>query len=104
MASFFSKLFGGGSAADRATPEPGDPVVHAGLVIRAAPEPEGSQFRLAGLIIKETDTGPLQRHFVRADVFADHAEAVDFTIRKGRQIIDEQGDRLFADGQSSGRA
>jgi len=104
MASFFSKLFGGGSADTNAGPKLDDPVAHEGLIIRAAPEPEGSQFRLAGLIIKETDDGNLERKFVRADVFNSYEEAVEFTVRKGQQIIDEQGQRLFADGEPTGRA
>lgn len=104
MASFFSKLFGGGSSGNDAGPKLGDPVVHEGLIIRTAPEPEGSQFRLAGLIIKETDEGNLERKFVRADVFTSYDEAVDFTLRKGKQIIDEQGQRLFADGEPTGRS
>lgn len=104
MASFFSKLFGGWSSDDNAGPKLGDPIAHEGLIIRAAPEPEGSQFRLAGVIIKETDAGELERKFVRADVFSSHDEAIEFTVRKGKQIIDEQGKRLFADGEPTGRA
>ena len=103
MASFFSKLFGGG-AADAAGPKLGEPEAYKGLILRAAPEPEGAQFRLAGVIIKETGDGDLERHFVRADLFTDPDEAIDFALRKGRQIIDEQGDRLFADGEKTGRA
>lgn len=103
MASFFSKLFGGGSGGD-AGPKQDDPISYEGFVIVAAPEPEGSQYRLTGRIIKETDNGNLEREFVRADVFASRDEAVDFTVRKGKQIIDEQGQGLFADGAETGRA
>ncbi len=104
MASFFSKLFGGGSGGDDAGPKRGDPVPHDGLIIRAAPQSEGGQFRLAGVIIKETETGDLERMFVRADLFTSREEAEDYSIRKGKQIIDEQGQRLFADGADTGRA
>ncbi len=104
MVSFFAKLFGGGSSDTSASPKRSDPVEHEGLTIRAAPMPEGSQFRLAGVIIKTTDAGPLERLFVRADLFTTREEAEDFTVRKGKQIIDEQGQRLFADGAETGRA
>ena len=103
MASFFFKLFGGGSAT-ASGPQQSEPETYEGFVLRAAPEAEGSQFRLAGVIIKETADGNLERHFVRADLFTDRDEAIDYTLRKGRQIIDEQGDRLFADGEKTGRA
>jgi hypothetical protein len=37
-------------------------------------------------------------------VFTSREEAKEFGVRKGKQIIDEQGDRLFADGAPTGRA
>ncbi len=108
MASFFSRLFGGLSgkpAGGEAGPaDRGDPVAYEGLVIRAAPEQAGGQWRLAGVIIKPGDDGDLERTFLRADTFTSREEAESFAIRKGKQIIDEQGARLFADGKESGRA
>lgn len=103
MISFFSKLFGGGGNAD-AAPTQGDPVDYEGLVIRSSPMADGGQWRLAGVIIKQSDQGPLERQYVRADVFTSREEALDFGVRKGKQIIDEQGDRLFADGALTERA
>jgi len=35
---------------------------------------------------------------VRADVFADREAAVAFSISKAKQIIAEQGDRMFGSG------
>ena len=108
MASFFSRLLGGLSgkpAEDKSGPsERGEPVSYEGLQIRAAPESAGGQWRLSGVIIKAGEDGDLERTFLRADTFASREEAESFTIRKGKQIIDEQGDRLFADGAPSGRA
>ncbi len=103
MASFFSKLFGG-AGAKAVVPEKSDPVSYEGLTLQAAPQPEGSQWRLAGVITQETESGLLERHYVRADLFTSRDEAEDFSIRKGKQIIDEQGLRLFADGKPTGRA
>ena len=103
MASFFSKLFGGSGAKD-AVQAKSEPVPYEGFLIRATPQPEGSQWRLAGEIILESDNGPLTRTFVRADVMVSREEAEEFSIRKAKQIIDEQGKRLFADAAESGRA
>ena len=99
MASFFSKFFGGGGAAKR-----GGPVPYQGLTIQAAPEPAGDRWRLAGVISKQGGDATLERSFMRADTFPSREEAESFAIRKGKQIIDEQGEKLFADGAPSGRA
>ena len=105
MASFFSRLFGGGSEeSESGAATRGDPVNYEGLVIQAAPERAGDQWRLAGVIIKPGDDGPLERSFLRADTFTSRDEAETYAIRKGKQIIDEQGARLFQDGEPTGRA
>ena len=100
MASFFSKLFGGGGGAAKR----GGPVRYEGLTIQAAPEPAGDQWRLAGVISKQGGDGTLERGFMRADTFPSREEAEASAIRKGKQIIDEQGEMLFADGEPTGRA
>ena len=104
MASFFSKILGGGSADKDEVAERGDPVSYEGLTIRAAPERAGDQWRLVGVIIKQDGERALERVYLRADTFPTREEAESFAIRKGKQIIDEQGDKLFADGAASGRA
>jgi hypothetical protein len=92
--SFFKKLFGGGSA------KPEEPVIgptleYAGFLIRATPYREGTQFQLCGIIEKEIGGELKQHRYVRADKFPSAEDAGSFTLAKGRQIIDEQGDRLF---------
>ena len=107
MASFLSRLFGGltGKPAEgEETPKRGEAVDYEGFKIRPAPEKADSQWRLAGVIVKPGDDGDLERVFIRADLFTSREEAETFAIRKGQQIIDEQGDRLFADGAPSGHA
>ncbi len=104
MASFFSKLFGGSSSKSASGPKRSDPVSYNDLTIQAAPEEAGDQWRLAGFIIKQADDGPLERKFLRADTFPSRDEAIEYAVRKGKQIIDEQGARLFADGEPTGRA
>jgi hypothetical protein len=92
--SFLKSLFGGGKAS---APEPAvkAEIEHKGFVIRATPFKENGQFQTAGLIIKEIDGVKKEHKFVRADRHASQDDAVEFSFSKGRQIIDEQGDRLF---------
>jgi hypothetical protein len=90
--SFLKSLFGGGrqtSDAPAATAE------HKGFTISAAPYREEGQWQLAGVISKEIGGERKERRFVRADRFASQEEAARLAIEKGRQIIDEQGERLF---------
>lgn len=104
MASFFKKLFGGGAAAnDGGAAKRSDPVEYKGYFIEAAPLRQGEQWRLAGFIVKKDEAGDLEREFSRADTFPSHDDAVSFSQRKGQQIIDERGPKLFADGAPSGR-
>ena len=97
MASFLSKLFGGGtdnqSSEDQA-------VTYNGCQIIAAPEKAGGQWRLAGRITKEIDGDLHERAFIRADLLPSREEAATVAVRKAKQIIDEQGERLFAPGSS----
>ena len=103
MASFLSRLFGGGS--DKASGgSTGETVEYSGFAIRATPIKEGGQWRLAGMIIKSTDEGDLERTFLRADLLSSREDAESSAINKGKQIIDEQGAHLFADGEKEGRA
>ncbi len=46
-------------------------------------------------LIQQFDDGVKEQHFIRADMFATRDEAEACALRKGQQIIDEQGDRLF---------
>ena len=104
MVSFFSKLFGSGQNLLDEAPSQDDPVEHKGLIIFPTPISDGGQWRLAGVIIMHSDQGRLERHYVRADVFSSCEEAEEFSARKGKQIIDEQDERLFANGTETGRA
>lgn len=94
--SFLKSLFGGGKSAAGASPvATAKTAEHKGFTIEAQPYMEGGQYQLAGVISKEIDGTRREHRFVRADRFAGLEEAADFAIVKGRQIIDEQGDRLF---------
>lgn len=106
MASFLSRLFGGGGAARDAggSGAAGESVAYQGLTIRPVPERAGGQWRLAGIIVKQTEAGALERTFLRSDLFASREDAESFAVTKAKQIIDERGESLFADGAKTGRA
>ena len=107
MASFVSRLLkgltGGSSAGDRPA-ERGEAVVHKELVIHPAPEREGNQWRVAGVIIKQSGNEEMERAFTRADTVATREEAETLSVLKARQIIDQRGAALFGDGKPTGRA
>ena len=93
--SFWKSLFAGG-ARDAGRPKPMRTEEHKGFRIEAMPYAEAGQFQVAGRISKEIDGIVKQHKFVRADRFGSLEEAADFTILKGRQVIDQQGERIFA--------
>ena len=68
---------------------------HEGFLIRPAPRRQGSEWLTAGSIAKQFPDGLKEYSFVRADVFRDRDAAVAFSISKAKQIIAEQGDRMF---------
>jgi hypothetical protein len=90
--SFFKKLFGGSAPAE---PKAGPTLDYEGFTIKATPFAEGGQFQLCGVIEKEIGGEVKQHRFIRADKFPSAEEAGQFALAKGRQIIDERGDRVF---------
>jgi hypothetical protein len=92
--SFWKKLFGG-STAEEADGKPGEPVEYNGFMLRAAPYKSEGQYQTAGVVTKEID-GVLKEHkFIRADRHASLDDAVEFSLSKARQLVDEQGERIF---------
>jgi hypothetical protein len=102
MASFLSNLFsmfsGGKAASDAAGPS-GEPQLYGDCTIYAEPRKEGSQYRLAGRIEKKVGDEVLVRNFIRADLFSSSDDAIECTVRKAHQIIDQHGPSLFGDGE-----
>jgi hypothetical protein len=99
MASMFkglwSRLTGGGEATDAQEPSM-EAVEYKGFRIRPAPYPAKGQFQTAGVIEKEVDGVVKEHRFIRAETHASKDDAGAFAIAKARQIIDEQGDRIFS--------
>jgi hypothetical protein len=95
--SFLKSLFGlGGSKEGSGGPAAAvKEAEHKGFIIRATPYKDGGQYQTAGTISKEIEGEMKEYKFVRADRFATLEEAADLSLSKGRQIIDEQGERMF---------
>lgn len=97
--SFLKRLFGLGSSeqspAESGSAAAAKEIEHKGFLIKATPFKEGGQFQTCGVITKDVG-GTLREHrFIRADRFPSMDDAVEVAIRKGQQMIDEQGERLF---------
>ena len=89
--SFLKKLFGGNS--DAPTSAAGE--TYEGFRITPTPQREGTQYRIGARIEKEID-GEMRSHtLIRADTIGDPDEAAAASIAKAKQMIDEQGDRIF---------
>lgn len=90
--SFWKKLFGGGAPKEEPASEP---VEHKGFTVLAAPFQNEGQYQTAGRISKEVGGETKTHEFIRADRHASREDAVAFSIHKAKQIIDEQGERIF---------
>lgn len=84
--SILSKLFGGGAQTPAATAE-----TYKDFSILPVPQKDGGGWRIAAEITK----GDRTHHLIRADVVEGKDAADDASVRKAKQMIDEQGDRLF---------
>ncbi len=95
--SFLKKLFGIGGAGEGAgaEPESSEAQEYKGFTIRAAPFKADSQYQTCAVITKDVDGVAKEHRLIRADRFAALDAAVDVSFRKARQMIDEQGERLF---------
>ena len=103
MASFISNIIsmfsGGGKPTSEAAGPSGEPQLYNDCTIYAEPRREGSQYRLAGRIEKKVGDEVLVRNFIRADMFSSSDDAIECTVRKAQQIIDQHGSSLFGDGE-----
>jgi len=91
---FFNRVFG--SKDDPPKSRAVDAVIYQEFEIRPAPVKEGSGWRISGTIVKEVDGATREHVFIRADSCADQESAVVLTVRKARQLIDEQGEKIFS--------
>jgi hypothetical protein len=96
--SFLKKLFGGGDGGSKAAPGE-DKVLgeesYKDFLIKAIEMRAGSELQLAGIIEKDVAGERRTYKFVRADRMSSKDDLVAMAFGKGRQIIDEQGERIF---------
>jgi hypothetical protein len=94
LGGFLKGLLGGrgegGAPAAR-----GEAVTYKDYTITPTPMRQGGQFLTAGTISKDFPDGRKEHRFIRADTHGSAEDAAAFAVSKGRQIIDEQGDRIF---------
>jgi len=98
MISFFRQIWAGlaGGGGDKGADIPSaEPVEYKGYRIRPVPYPAKGQYQTAGLIEKEFGSDVKEYRFVRAETHPSKDDASAFAIVKAKQIIDEQGDRIF---------
>ncbi|KQB97274.1 hypothetical protein AL073_09575 [Loktanella sp. 1ANDIMAR09] len=84
--ALFSKLFGGGKTS-QATPAE----TYKGCTITPAPEKASNGWRIGARIERDGQVHDL----IRADVLQSKEQAEKASVAKAKQMIDEQGDRLF---------
>ncbi len=90
--SLLSRLFGG----KRESAEPESAVIdYEGFRVIPEPMKEGSVWRLCARIEKEIDGETKSHRVIRADTLQGRDQAVEVSINKAKQMIDEQGDALF---------
>ena len=93
--SILSRLFGGGGG-DAKRAAPGFPAEdYKGFSITPAPQADEGGYRLSARIERQVDGEVKVHHLLRADVLRDEGEAAAAALRKARQVIDEQGERIF---------
>ena len=90
--SILSRLFGGG-AKPEAQAEVSE--TYKEFRIFAAPRSDRDGYRVGARIEKEIGGEVKVHHLLRADTLRSLDEAQAFSIRKARQVIDEQGDAIF---------
>jgi len=100
--SFLKSLLGklSSGAAAGATPKaaaPAKSIEHKGFTVSAAPFEQDGRYQTAGTIEKEIDGVRKQHRFIRADSHPSVDQAVEFSIQKGCQIVDQMGERVFAE-------
>ena len=89
--SFLKKLFGGGGGSESEAKSE----TYKDFRITPTPIKEGNTYRVSATIEKDVDGKTKTHEFVRADTIQGLDEAQAACIRKAKQVIDEQGERIF---------
>ena len=92
------RFLGGGGDDDGTKPPRFSAETYNGYAITPDPIRKEGGWLTSGLIVKETAEGRKEHRFIRADTHTSEDEAARFSITKAKQIIDQQGERLFSGG------
>jgi hypothetical protein len=90
LKALWRRLVGGGAAAADS-----EAIEYNGFRIRPTPYRRGGEYQTCGVIEKEVAGETKEHRFIRAELHPSREAAIEFSIAKARQIIDEQGERLF---------
>ncbi len=90
LLSSLKSIFSGGEVAPK-EPEVMSSVEYIGFTITPAPVQEAAGFRVNGTIYK----GEQSHVFIRADTLPSAEMCAEEMVRKAKQMIDQQGDRIF---------
>jgi len=91
----FQSLTGGGDAKKSTATVAADPVTYKEVTITPTPLSEGGQFKTAGSISQMVDGVERKTEFIRADNHTTADAAIEHSINKAKQIVDERGAALF---------
>jgi hypothetical protein len=95
LKAIWNHLVGRREAAPEQEPA-GEAVEYKGYRIRPAPYKTGGAYQTAGVIEKDFADGVKEHRFIRSETYPSRDAAAAFALVKGRQIIDQQGDRVFS--------
>ncbi|MCF8485838.1 MAG: hypothetical protein K9G71_11505 [Rhodobacteraceae bacterium] len=89
MTSFLSRLFG------KSAPQAPEPVLHKEFRIFPQPIKDGAGFRIAARIEKDFGEETKTHHLIRADTHGAEDGAIEASVAKAKQAIDQLGDTIF---------
>ena len=95
LGKLIKSIFGSGQDGLKKAESLSEPVQYKEFSIEAAPIDEGGKYRTAGYISGEVEGEVRRVRFIRADENSDRQAAIDHSLSKGRQIVDEQGVKLL---------
>lgn len=102
LKGLLSRLGGGGGSRGPGEPVNTPAVEYKGYRIRATPyRSSNGQYQTSGIIEKDAPEGARSHRFIRADTYASLDDAIAFSVSKAKQVIDQQGDRIFDDQRLS---
>ena len=70
-------------------------VENKGFLVSATPYKADGQYHTCGIVSKEIGGVMKEHRFIRADRFASLDDAVEVSLKKGQQLVYEQGERIF---------